>query len=439
MKTAVGVVATMMMTAMVATEASAEWRLYVNRDNKAWTLDRVFVSNDECDRAARSLYKSGQALGVGCAEYPAQAQAQAPAAARGGEVTRPTHTPARQVARADEPTRVSTSRPAARAAEYPSRPTPPRRAAAVEAPAASQSHPAAVIFLPSGGIELRSEDAPKPTPVATQPTPEARRQPAPAAQRAPEEDKNSPAVALAKAASEGTAASVREAEAETAKREAEVTVSKAERRTHLAVFGGVVLVLGTGIGYSVSRVARASRLRGLAVCLIEVGLLTAALAYPVVEMWTKLKLTSSIVPSTMPGVLGGLLVGGVGLIAFVVERVRKPSAKPVVLPAPGTMEPAKPVEPVKPVDQAKPIEPAKPAEPVRPPQPIRLEPTSFLEAPRPEAPAEAPKRPIWAKPPEQTKQPEAATQPEVAKPADASKAPEPVKPPDSPASAAGGS
>jgi hypothetical protein len=80
MKTAVGVVATMMMAAM-ATEASAEWRLYVNRDNKAWTLDRVFVSNDECDRAARSLYKSGQALGVGCAEYPAQAQAQAPAAA----------------------------------------------------------------------------------------------------------------------------------------------------------------------------------------------------------------------------------------------------------------------------------------------------------------------------------------------------------------------
>src|SRR5215510_9659392 len=108
MKTAVGVVATMMMTAMVATEASAEWRLYVNRDNKAWTLDRVFVSNDECDRAARSLYKSGHALGVGCAEYPAQAQAQAPAVARAAEVTR-TPAPARQMARADEPARVSPS------------------------------------------------------------------------------------------------------------------------------------------------------------------------------------------------------------------------------------------------------------------------------------------------------------------------------------------
>src|SRR5262245_44433525 len=124
MKTAVAVVATMMMTAMVATEAPAEWRLYVNRDNKAWALERVFVSNDECDRAARSLYKSGQALGVGCAEYPAQAQAQAPAAAvahRTAEVTRPTPTPARQVVRADEPTRVSTSRPTVRAAEYPLR------------------------------------------------------------------------------------------------------------------------------------------------------------------------------------------------------------------------------------------------------------------------------------------------------------------------------
>src|SRR5262245_17925778 len=202
MKTAVGVVATMMMTAMVATEASAEWRLYVNRDNKAWALERVYVSNDECDRAARSLYKSGQALGVGCAEYPAQAQAEAPAAPvahRAAEVVRPTPAPTRQVGRADEPARVSTSRPTARAAEYPSRPTSPRRVAAAEVPAASQSHPAAVIFLPSGGIELRSEEAPKPTPVATRPAPEPRRQappsaqPAPAAQRAPEDDKNSAA------------------------------------------------------------------------------------------------------------------------------------------------------------------------------------------------------------------------------------------------------
>jgi hypothetical protein len=437
MKTAVGVVATMMMTAMVATEASAEWRLYVNRDNKAWALERVFVSNDECDRAARSLYKAGQALGVGCAEYPAQAQAAAAATAhRAADVTRPTPTPARQVVRADEPTRVGTSRPTARAAEYPSRPTAPRRVAAVEAPAASQSHPAAVIFLPSGGIELRSEETPKPTPVATQPAPEPRRQPAPAAPRAPEDDKNSTAVALAKAASEGTAASDREAQAEAAKREAEVTVDKAERRTHLAVFGGVVLVLGTGVVYSVSRVARTSRLRGLAVCLIEVGLLIVALAYPVVEMWTKLKLTGSVVPSMMPGVLAGLVLGGVGAVAFVVERTRKPSAKPVFVPAPGSTPQQPAAEPVKQVDQAKPIEPAKPTEPVRPQQPIRLEPTSFLEAPRAETPAEAPKRPIWAKPPEPPK-PEASA--EASKQAEVPKPPEPVTPPDSPTPAAGGS
>jgi hypothetical protein len=428
MKTAVGVVAMMMMTAMVATEASAEWRLYVNRDNRAWALERVFVSNDECDRAARSLYKAGQALGVGCAEYPAPAQAQAPAAAhRAADVTRLTPTPARQVVRADEPTRVSTSRPTARAAEYPSRPTVPRRVAAAEAPAPSQSHPAAVIFLPSGGIELRSEETPKPTPVATQRAPEPRRQPAPAVQRAPEDDRSSTAVALAKAASEATAASDREAQAETAKRAAEVTVDKAERRTHLAVFGGVVLVLGTGVVYSVSRVARTSRLRGLAVCLIEVGLLIAALAYPVVEMWTKLKLTGSVAPSMMPGVLAGLILGGAGAVAFVVERTRKPSTKPVVVP----LEPVKPVEPLKPVDQAKPIEPAKPAEPAR--QPIRsLEPANFFEAPKPEAttPADGPKRPVWAKPPEAIKQPEGAIQPEATKSPEAPKPADPPKPPD---------
>ena len=406
MKTAVGVVATMMMTAMVATEASAEWRLYVNRDNKAWALERVFVSNDECDRTARSLYKSGQALGVGCAEYPAQAQAQAPAAAhRAAELTRPTPTPARQVVRADEPTRVSTSRPTGRTADYPLRPTAQRRVAAAELPAASQSHPAAVIFLPSGGIELRSEEAPKPTPVAVQPAPDPRRRPGPPAQRAPEDDKHSTAVALAKAASEGTAASAREVQAETAKREAEVMADKAERRTHLAVFGGAVLVLGTGVVYSVARVARTSRLRGLAVCLVEVGLLTAALAYPVVEMWAKLRLTGSVVPSMMPGVLAGLVLGGVGAVAFVVERTRKPNAKPVAVPTPLVMPQAS-------------VEPVKPAEPVRPAQPIRsLEQSNFFEAPKPEAtaPTDAPKRPIWAKPPEEIKQP---TRAEAPKPPD---------------------
>jgi len=35
MKTAVGLMTTTIITALVATGASAEWRLYVNRDNRA--------------------------------------------------------------------------------------------------------------------------------------------------------------------------------------------------------------------------------------------------------------------------------------------------------------------------------------------------------------------------------------------------------------------
>ena len=84
MKTAVGLITTTIMTAMVATGASAEWRLYVNRDNRAWSLERAYVSNDDCDRAARTLYRSGQALGVGCAEYPSPSAAQAPDSASRG-------------------------------------------------------------------------------------------------------------------------------------------------------------------------------------------------------------------------------------------------------------------------------------------------------------------------------------------------------------------
>ena len=410
MKTAVGVVVTMMMTAMAATEASAEWRLYVNRDNRAWALERVYVSNDECDRAARSLYKSGQALGVGCAEYPQQAQAPA-AAQRPAEITRPA---VRHIPRADETTtRVSTSRPTPRAAEYVSRPTSPRRVAA-EAPAA-QSHPAAVIFLPSGGIELQTEEAPNPTPVASPPTPRPRRRPAPAAQAAPDDDRTSTAVALAKAATEGTAASAREVAAETAKREAEVTADKAERRTHLTVFGGVMLVLGTGLVYSVSRVARTSPLRGLAVCLIELGLFTAALAYPVVAMWTKLTLPSAIVLSPMPGVLAGLVIGAVGVVALAVELTRKPTRpKPAAVPVPARDAAASERKPQAPVEPVKPAEPVGPLQPIRPLDAVHTfdapepEPPRLVEsAKRPEAtqPAEAPKRPAWAKQPEAAKQP----------------------------------
>src|SRR6185369_12408949 len=107
MKTAVAVMTTIV-TAMVASGASAEWRLYVNRDNRAWSLERTYLSNDDCDRAARTMYRSGQALGVGCAEYPSAQAAQT--APRPADYSRSTPTTQPTVTRADEPTRVSTAR-----------------------------------------------------------------------------------------------------------------------------------------------------------------------------------------------------------------------------------------------------------------------------------------------------------------------------------------
>src|SRR5438309_3796153 len=375
MKTAIGVVAAMTITATVAATASAEWRLYVNRDNRAWSLERAYISNDECDRAARTLYKSGQALGVGCAEYPQ------PPASRPAEYSRSNLAASRHVARADEPARVSSSRSIPRVAEYPVRATSSRQTAVAEPPPASQSHPAAVIFPPSGGIEVRPVERPKPAVASSRVKTEPQRQAAPmVAQGNAEDDKTSAAVALAKAAAEGTAASAREAPSEATAREVTVTASNTKRRTPLAIFGGVALVIGTGVVYSVHRVARTSPLRGLAVCLIEVGLLTAALAYPVVEMWTTLKLSTSIVLSTMPGVLAGLVIAGVGVIVLALELTRKPArpstaniavpprdaSTPERKPQP-PVEPVRPLQPIRPLEAVHPFEAPKPAEPVKPP------------------------------------------------------------------------
>src|SRR5262249_39847511 len=130
MKTAVGLMTTTIITALVATGASAEWRLYVNRDNKAWSLERAYGSNDECDRAARTLYRSGQALGVGCAEYPAAGAAHAPTL-QPGEFSRSTSTIERQAARAYETPRPSISR-TPRVAERPARAVTPRPVAVAE-------------------------------------------------------------------------------------------------------------------------------------------------------------------------------------------------------------------------------------------------------------------------------------------------------------------
>jgi hypothetical protein len=377
MKTAVGLITTTIMTAMVATGASAEWRLYVNRDNKAWSLERAYVSNDDCDRAARTLYRSGQALGVGCAEYPPPSAAQAPTP-RPAEYARPNPTTQRSVARADEPARVSTSRSSApRVAEYSTRGTTSRHAAVAErAPdpaVATASHPAAVIFPPSGGMEIRSDEAPAPTAVASRPAAEPRRQAAPATVQRPPDD--AAAIALAKAATEASAAAEREVAAEAAKREEAVTADKAERRTQLAIFGGIALVVTTGLAYSVYRAARTSPLRGLALGLIELGVLTSALAYPAVELWNRLKISNLVLSSWLPGLFAGIVVAGIGVVVLALDLTRK-STRPKAAP-----KPSAPVELIKPGEHVKTGEPGKPGEPVRPLTPVRP-----LDGPAPVAP-----------------------------------------------------
>ena len=380
MKTAVGLITTTIMTAMLATGASAEWRLYVNRDNKAWSLERAYGSNDDCDRAARTLYRSGQALGVGCAEYPSPSAAQAPTP-RPAEYARPNPTTQRSVARADEPARVSTSRSSApRVAEYSTRGTTSRQVAVAQrAPdpaAATASHPAAVIFPPSGGMEIRSAEAPAPTVVASRPAAEPRRQAAPATVQRPPDD--AAAIALAKAATEASAAAEREVAAEAAKREEAVTADKAERRTQLAIFGGIALVVTTGVAYSVYRAARRSPLRGLALCLIELGVLTSALAYPAVELWNRLKISNLVLSSWLPGLFAGIVVAGIGVIVLALDLTRK-STRPKAAPA----KPSAPVELIKPGDHVKTGEPGKSGEPVRPLTPIRP-----LDGPAPVVPVE---------------------------------------------------
>lgn len=383
MKTVVGLITTTIMTAIVATGASAEWRLYVNRDNKAWSLERAYLSNDDCDRAARTLYRSGQALGVGCAEYPSPGAAQAPTP-RPAEYARTNPTTQRSVARADEPARVSTSRSSSpRVAEYSTRATTSRQVAVAERasdPAvATASHPAAVIFPPSGGMEIRSDEAPAPTVVASRPAAQPRRQAAPATVQRPPDD--AAAIALAKAATEASAVAEREVAAEAAKREEAVTADKAERRTQLAIFGGIALVVTTGVAYSVYRAARTSPLRGLALCLIELGVLTSALAYPAVELWNRLKISNLVLSSWLPGLFAGIVVAGVGVIVLALDLTRK-STRPKAAPA-RDAKPSAPVELIKPGEHVKTGEPGKSGEPVRPLTPVRP-----LDGPAPTAPVE---------------------------------------------------
>jgi len=445
MKTAVGLMTTTIITALVATGASAEWRLYVNRDNKAWSLERAYVSNDECDRAARTLYRSGQALGVGCAEYPSAGAAQTPTP-RPAEFTRTTSSIERQAAYAYETPRSSTAR-TPRVTERSTRTVTPRPVPVAERVsdrvAASSSHPAAVIFPPSGGIEIRAEEAPRPTVVAHR-QPEPRRQAAPAiAPRPIEDDRSSAAVSLAKAATEASATPAKETEAEGVKREAALMADKAARRTLVRVFGGVALAILTGVVYGVRRAARANPLRGLAVGLIELGLVAAAFAYPVAELWMRLKVADTGVLSWIPGVIGGIVVAGVGVIVLALELTRRPAHTGSVnlgAGAPPAPKPQAAVELIKPGDTVKTVEPShlvEQARPVDPPRP--LQPVGFLEPGTPPVDATRPEIPKWAKPPAPPKPVEAAKPVEPVKPVESVKPVEPEKPVDAPAPMVGGS
>jgi hypothetical protein len=392
MRTVFTLITTTIVTAIAATGASAEWRLYVNRDNKAWSLERTYLSNDECDRAARTMYRSGQALGVGCAEYPAPSATPAPAP-RPAEYVRPASA-ARSIAQADEAARVSTVRASTqRVAERSIR---PRQVAAAErateSVTASASHPAAVIFPPAGGMEVRSGEPAAAPAVASRPAPVAKRPAAPRAPQRPVED--STAVALAKAATEGAVMSAQEVAVETDKREAAATADKAERRNQFAILPGIALVVVTGVAYSVYRAARTSPLRGLAVCMIELGLLASGLAYPAVPLWNRLRISSSVGSSWLPGLYAGIAIAGVGVIVLALDLARKP-ARPKAAAAARDAD-RKPAELIKPGEYVKTGEAGKTGEPVRPLTPIRpLEPVRPLDAPAPSAsasdkPADAP-------------------------------------------------
>ncbi|MGH7306716.1 MAG: hypothetical protein ACRELZ_25845, partial [Candidatus Rokuibacteriota bacterium] len=178
-------------------------------------------------------------------------------------------------------------------------------------------------------------------------------------------------------------------------REETVTADKAERRTQLAIFGGVALVIATGAAYSIYRVARRSPLRALAVGLIELGLLTAALAYPVVELWARLRISETIVLSWFPGLLAGLVVAGVGVVVLALELTRKPARRAGHAGAGAApVAAAKPVELIKPGEHVKTGEPGKPVEPVRPLTPVRpLEQVRPLDAATPVEPAKPTDRP----------------------------------------------
>jgi len=117
--------------------------------------------------------------------------------------------------------------------------------------------------------------------------------------------------------------------------------------------------------------------------LIELGVLTSALAYPAVELWNRLKISNLILSSSLPGLFAGIVVAGIGVIVLALDLMRK-STRPKAAPA----KPSAPVELIKPGDHVKTGENGQPREPVRPLTPVRP-----LDGPPPVAPA-APAAPV---------------------------------------------
>ena len=75
-------VLTLAVVMALSSPAAAEWGLYVNRNNKAWSLERTFAFENDCKVEAHKTWKSGAVKGVACQEYAATSFARQQTAPR---------------------------------------------------------------------------------------------------------------------------------------------------------------------------------------------------------------------------------------------------------------------------------------------------------------------------------------------------------------------
>jgi hypothetical protein len=60
---------TLVLLTASAVPSFAETMLYLNKDNKSWTMAKTFAFPEDCDKAARSAMRNKEAFGAGCAPY----------------------------------------------------------------------------------------------------------------------------------------------------------------------------------------------------------------------------------------------------------------------------------------------------------------------------------------------------------------------------------